>query len=264
MAMQHIEGCLRELGESDLAEDIALKRKQFARRGHGSDIPLPTQEGKTGRASARPQEVTPAIELDLAVEWQRQSQKFLELGFHKEIGYPDTDEGRQAYLDSLPKFEVQPKEYRGRFDLPLLVETRIPWTKQAQLAGISISDYLQERVNQTRPWSDGSQTPGTPYSGWFTNWGQRFTAKITPFDARKQLKQDECGAGLFEGITMGMVHPEFTRSGQYFDLIGCSVESDYVVDLLRWYGGPMLFAGLGDGADADGRPLVRGSKIVTR
>jgi plasmid maintenance system antidote protein VapI len=44
MAMGFIEGELRRLGEHDLAEDIALKRRQFARKGHGEDIPLPASD----------------------------------------------------------------------------------------------------------------------------------------------------------------------------------------------------------------------------
>lgn len=46
--MQFIERVLGDLGETDLAEDIALKRKQFARRGHGSDISSTYTKDKNG------------------------------------------------------------------------------------------------------------------------------------------------------------------------------------------------------------------------
>src|SRR3989338_906364 len=149
MAMQYLERELRKLKETDLAEDIALKKKQFARRGHGSDIPLQTQEQKPSRVAKQAVEEPKAVELDLDAEWQRQAQNYLSLGFHKEAGFEETAEGKQAFLDSLPKFEPQPEEYRGKFDMPLLVIKKIPWERQAELAGISISDYLQSMLDKT-------------------------------------------------------------------------------------------------------------------
>lgn len=59
MAMQYIEGELRKLGENDLAEDIALKRKQFARRGHGKDIAMPKAETAPTARAATPKEQAP-------------------------------------------------------------------------------------------------------------------------------------------------------------------------------------------------------------
>ena len=206
-------------------------------------------------------------ELGLNAEWQRQGQNFLDLGFHIEGGFPDTDEGKQAFLDCLPKFEPQPQEYKGRIDVPLIViGKKIPWERQAQLAAIAISDYLEEIIAQTVEWEDNqSKTPDViAYAGWFSSWGQRFTEKISPFDAQKQLRQDEVGAGPYEGIAMQVHHPEFLRDGKYFDLIGYNVGSESVMDLIRgWRGGPVLDAAWGGRAFPDFRPLVRGSKIVT-
>lgn len=227
---------------------------------------LPTQKIRTGRTSVRSAEVSSAFELGLNAEWQRQSQNFLDLGFHIEAGFPDTAEGKQAFLDCLPKFEPQPQEYKGRFDIPLIViGKKIPWERQAQRAVISISDYLRERIAQTVEWEDNqSKTPDViAYAGWFNSWGQRFTEKISPFDARGHLKQDEVGGGLNEGIAMQVHYPEFARDNKYFDLIGYNVGSGYVPYLRDWYGRPRLGARWSDDADSSFRPLVRGSKIVT-
>lgn len=201
----------------------------------------------------------------LSAEWQRQGQNFLRLGFHTEIGYEDTNEGRQEYLDSLPKFEPQSEEYRGTFDKPLLVEKRIPWEKQAELAGIDISDNLRANLDQTQRWegSHSNAPEDKPYSGWFNNWGQRFVDKIRPIDARDQLTTDEIGGDPFEGIAQEIHHPEDSANGRYFDLIDYGVGSDVVVFLDRWVGRPRLDAGWDDFADDYFRPLVRGSKIVT-
>lgn len=196
----------------------------------------------------------------LEIEWRDQAQRFIQLGFHNELGLSEAE-----YLDSLPKFEPQPEEYRGRFDVYLLVETRIPWERQAELAGIVVSEYLRSRIKEIREWEgNNSKTPNVPYTGWFNNWGQRFASQIRPFDARDQLAQDECGGGLFEGVAQQVHHPKVTLSGKYFDLIGYSVESDDVPALHRWHGRPEFLARWGDLAYPHFRPLVRGSKVVTR
>lgn len=54
MAMGWLEGELKRLGEYELAEDIALKRKQFERRGHGKDISLPITNVVSESASSSP------------------------------------------------------------------------------------------------------------------------------------------------------------------------------------------------------------------
>lgn len=249
MSFAWIERELKKTGDPRDNERAAIIAAMHKAREN--DIPLPV--AKNSRS-----EVLAAPELNLEAEWQRQANRYVELGYHRKLGLTE-----EAYLASLPKFEPQPEDYRGKFDVTLLVETRIPWERQAQLAVISAFDYLRERINQTRPWDGRSKTPETPYTGWFNGWGQRFPDKITPFDARKQLTQDEIGAGPFEGIALQITHPELTRSGKYFDLIGYQVESGRVPCLHRWHGRPRLGAGWGGDAHVDFRPLVRGSKIVT-
>lgn len=197
-------------------------------------------------------------ELDLEAEWQHQSSRFIAFGYHVELGLTD-----EAYLESLPRFGPQPGEYRGRLDVPLLVETRISWLRQAELARITVSDYLRSRVDQTRPWKGNNfQMPEVAYTGYFNNWSQRFTEKIAPYEARKQLVADEVGAGPFEGIALQVANPELTKKGHYFDLIGYSVKSGYVPRLDHWDGSPELNAHWGSHAHDSFRPLVRGSKLV--
>ena len=199
----------------------------------------------------------------LDAESQRQGQNFLRHGFHRE-GYDDTDQGRQAYLDSLPAFSPQPEKYRGKFDKLFLVEKRIPWEKQAQLADILISDFLRSRFNETRPWEGNrAQAPDKPYAGWFNEWGQRFPDKIRPIDARSQLGTNEVGGDPFEGVALEVHFPEETANGKYRDLIGYQVGPDRVPSLRRWDGGPGLDAYWDGRAGGRFRPLVRGSQIRT-
>ena len=148
--------------------------------------------------------------------------------------------------------------------MPMLIEKEIPWRKQAELAGIDISDYLQGRVDKVTVWQGNhSKAPDVSYASWFNKWGQVFPDAISPFEARKQLAADLAGADPFEGIDYE-IHFSPTASSKYFDLIGSQVGSGLVVRLCRWLGRPGLDALDDDCADPLWRPLVRGSKVVTR
>lgn len=61
-------------------------------------------------------------EFNLDAEWERQVRKYVELGFHTELGLPEDD-----YVSSLPKFESQPDHFKGRLDYrnPLDQLTRV-------------------------------------------------------------------------------------------------------------------------------------------
>lgn len=252
MTMQYLERELRVTG--DPRDEERADIISAIHEARGKDIPMPKAP-----QTAAPAETAP-LELDLEVEWQRQASNYIKLGYHTELGLTE-----QAYLASLPKFEPQPEEYEGNFDRPLLVEKRIPWEKQAELAGIELSEYLRSNLAKTQRWgSSHSKAPeDKPYTGWFNKWGQRFVNKIRPIDAIVQLTADEVGGDLFEGVAQEIHHPEDTANGRYFDLIGYQVESDDVVDLDRWRGGPRLNARWGGNANGGWRPLVRGSKIGT-
>ncbi len=212
------------------------------------------------------QEAAVVCERDLLdAEWQRQAGIRVARGFHVAAGFPDTDEGKKVFLDSLAKFEPQPEGYKGRFDAPrLVIGEIIPWDKQAELAGILISDYQRQRIAQTLPIDERSRAPKGSYTGWFNNWGQRFKKAIAPDDAIKELKEDEVGGSPFEAIADYLADPSLNASGQFWDVIGYRVGSAYVPCLGRWGGRPGFYADLGDDARGHFRPLVRGSKIVTR
>ena len=100
------------------------------------------------------------LEQHLGAEWSRQTQRFIDLGFHEELGLSE-----QEYLDSLPRFGLQPESFKGRFDIPLIVETKIPVVRQCKLAGI---DYYLEGL-KVCDWPGDPQgyiTPEKPYFTW--------------------------------------------------------------------------------------------------
>lgn len=234
--------------------------------------PRPTEPDRMQTIGyAPPQEAVIPQERNLDAIWQIQSQNFLRYNFHIERGFLDTKKGKKAYLDTLPHFEPRPEEYNGRLEKTMLIERKIPWQRQAELAHIALSPYLQSRQREIRPWKDNPhQIPDgvVAYTAYFNEWGEGdFPDPIKPFDAREQLRRrivpDIAGADPYEAVAQEIHHPEDTASGKYFDIIGYSVGSDYVVCLRRWRGGPGLHTGFGDVAHPGRRPLVRGSKIVT-
>ncbi len=62
----------------------------------------------------------------------KQLERLERFGFHKELG-----QSCREYEEGFPQFLPQPEEYKARFDIPLVVETRIPLLRQHKLAGIN-------------------------------------------------------------------------------------------------------------------------------
>jgi hypothetical protein len=189
-------------------------------------------------------------------------------GFHTELGMTADDD----YRASLPQLSEQPGAYIGRFDLPLVVETRIDWPRQADLVGITTSGFSPD--NLPRPVSERSRVPTQPYAGWWSRWGQRFPDPIAPADARAQLREDEVGGNPHEAIAMHLAYPGLNRAFKFWDLIGYVRPNrvtlldnltgfDRTMCLLRRRRSAKIGANLHPEAFSVSRPLVRGSTIVT-
>lgn len=166
------------------------------------------------RLDAEAPKVYPEISLD--DEWQRQAQKYIELGFHTERNLSAED-----YIASLPKFEAQPKAFAGRFDIPVLVETRITPQRQSELAGLP---YHLEGYD-VKDWEGDPKdyrTPDAPYATWIR--GKR---KFD--DIRNTLETDERGGTEYDGVALWISKP-----GLYVSLPGSSVESDRVPFIDVW------------------------------
>lgn len=178
----------------------------------------------------------------LDIEWRKQVNKYVKLGFHKELNL-----SKEEYRDSLPKFTSRPEAYKGRFDIPVLVETRITVKRQAELA--SLSYYLDGL--RVRDWEDdpeGYRTPETPYTTWMQD-GRNYL-KWAVKDFRRNLAEDERGATEFDGVALFIKDPKVLQHHS-IDLPGTSVGFAYAADLSWWNGGPELSAHLVDDAYLD-------------
>jgi len=203
-------------------------------------------------------------EVDLDTEWRRQVDRLVDAGFAAELGL-----GAEEYAASLPRFGPQPAEYRGRFDAPVLVETRIPWQRQYELTGIRVSPFMAF-FPEAVPWHPDSAHRDVPYAAWFTKWGRRFPGPTSPDDARADLAADEVGANLQEVGAVAHAFPELIASARFLDAIGYvfpaaeiggGVPFDAIErtpGICRWRGRPEFACNLYPLAFSVFRPLIRG------
>jgi len=177
--------------------------------------------------------------VNLKTERTRQAQRLIQLGFHRELGL-----SKKEYLASLSKFGPQPEAFKGRFDIPILVETRIPIERQCKLTGIK---YLLEGVD-FQDWPkdlQGYRTPDKPYFAWMQDGSKNLNETVQ--NVRETFKEDERGATIFDAIGLYLAHPEILKH-HFINLPGTSVGSGYAPCLSLWYGGLWLHDCWVDGA----------------
>lgn len=170
-------------------------------------------------------------ELNLEAEWSRQTKRFIDLGFHKELGLSE-----QEYLDSLPRFGPQPENFKGRFDIPVVVETSIPVKRQCELAGI---EYFLAGL-EVIDWTDdpkGYRTPDRPYITWLQDGEKNLNRAVEA--VRKELAKDERGGTVIDGVAVCIAHPQVLRE-HFLDLPGTRVGSVFAPYLILCFGGPEL------------------------
>lgn len=209
-------------GEAELADILGAMCKV-----RGSNFPLP----ETKRVALS----TP--ELKLRYEWLRQAQKYLKLGFHKEL----RGLSEQEYLDSLPKFGPQPENFKGRFDIPVIVETRISVERQCELARIDSRLGALPRVDWTNNSKDYKTLNG-PYIIWMQDGAKNLRKKVEI--VREELAKDERGATIFDGIALYLAESRTLLRDHFIELpgikIGTKVGSISVPCLSLWSCRPTL------------------------
>lgn len=178
-------------------------------------------------------------ELKFRDEWLRQAQKYIKLGFHKELGLSE-----QEYLDSLPKFGPQPENFKGRFDIPIMVETRISVKRQCELAGIEYClDVVDVGWPSAFPYGDwpndskGYKTPNVPYITWMQDGASNLGESVDI--VREKLAKDERGATIFGGIAFYLAQPKVLEH-HFMDLPGTEVVPYRNPCLDSWDGQPRL------------------------
>ncbi len=109
---------------------------------------------------------------------------------------------RQEYMDGLPHFFAQPEGYRGRFDIPVIVQTADPErgltiARMHDIVGIRADNWGPDL---TRDWErdpSGFVTPRT-YATWVSDGSA--TLGLTPAEVRASLAPDERAGTIFDGL----------------------------------------------------------------
>lgn len=201
---------------------------------------------------------SPKLELDLEIKWLKQAEQLADL-FANELG-----QSRDQYIESLPKFEVQPEGYRGRFDSPMIVQVpqgNLTLVRMLEIQGVT--NYLSY-PRELKDWQRDSQkftTPKRPYATWLHD-GSRNLNKA-PRDVRKALSADERAGTVVDGLAILAQNPDILKN-HYLDLPGYQYESDDVPYLVVWCSGPGLDYYWDDSADPRCGSVVAGRKIVTK
>lgn len=216
MVMNFLEGEPRRTGDPrDVERANIIKSIHKAR---GKDIPLPKEKLSTS-------------ENNLEAEWLKQAKKYIKLGFHKEL-----DLSKEDYLNSLPKFEPQPENFKGRFDIPLIVETRIPIKRQCELVGIDYSLGSLPCVDWSGDTKD-YKTPKKPYVTWMQDGTKNLDKSVE--GVREEFTEDERGATVFDGLALYIARPKILEH-HFIDLPGTKVGPRYAPFLGLWLGRPEL------------------------
>ncbi|OGH16275.1 MAG: hypothetical protein A3C22_02540 [Candidatus Levybacteria bacterium RIFCSPHIGHO2_02_FULL_37_10] len=125
----------------------------------------------------------------------------------------------------MPKFESQPAEYKGRLDIPVIVETRVPLKRMLELAEIRlafVSSYgrtedAEDKENARiasgiKDWKQNNfQTPGTSYTAWLNDVPNKNQSIWT---IRESFKSDERGGTIYEGVSLRLREPSVNRLSQ--------------------------------------------------
>ncbi len=167
-------------------------------------------------------------EIYLGEEWKRQAQNLARY-FAEELRMT-----QEQYIATLPTFEPQLENYKGRFDIPVIVETRISLKKMVELVGIRA--YFG--VNSIKDWGKGTfKTPDVPYTAWVNDGISNLNKPVS--EIRKSLKQDERGATIYDGVALYLRYPEILEN-HFLDFPGSQVPSSFAPSLHLWLGLPML------------------------
>ncbi len=160
--------------------------------------------------------------------WQEQIDRLVQYGYHR-VQNLEKDE----YQALMPKFMPQPTEFRGRFNMALLVDPCIPYEKQLRLMGVEndlddISDF--QVVNR-----ETIITPNNPYQIWVQD-GTLYKGK-SGTQLMRILPSDERGLTLIEGLALIREIPDFRLHAKNYmiSLLGSQTKKyGHVLQISHW------------------------------
>jgi hypothetical protein len=195
--------------------------------------------------------------LDLKGELARQADNLADR-FAKDLGM-----SFQEYLDKLPLEAVQPEDYLGRLDTPVLVQVPTQKLTLARMVDIlGITNYL--KAEKVKDWEKDPQkfkTPDQNYLTWVDS-GVRFKGQAVDY-ARSNLASDERGGTVYDGLGLYLANPTILKE-RYLDLPGSQDVSVSAPYLVFWSGRPRLDFSWAGYTNSRFGSVVAGRNIVTK
>lgn len=229
-----------------------VKRRSLTERGRVQLQTLTKQLNAQGDLSASEgfplqDERQNAAENLVAIR-EAQVQRLVDLEFHTLLGVSEGE-----YRASIPAILPQPEAYRGRFDVPVVVDPRIDL--KAQLAAVGVREYVNtfNVVNTV-------DAPVSPYIMW-THDGQNYRGQLV-HRVLNQLALDEVPATLQEVTALYLQDPKLFED--YGIIAAGSRYEDVSVPFLRTSNDtPRVDVILVDNIYPSWGSLSRGNKINT-
>lgn len=185
-------------------------------------------------------------EIYIVEDLKKQSRKLARL-FAKELGL-----SREEYFESLPIFEPQPEAFQGKFDIPVIVETRVPLGRMLEI--VKINAFFN--IGEIEDWKDGgSKIAKCPYIAWLKDGGGNLDVSVR--NVRKNLASDERGGTIHDGLALYLRNPIILEH-HFLDFPGSQVGSGSAPNLHLLYGGPGLDHRSVDHANPRFGPVVAG------
>lgn len=132
--------------------------------------------------------------------WSAQIDHLIQRGYHAALGMTE-----EEYRATMPEFTPQPTEFRGRFDIFLLVDPRLSLEVQLRLMGIE-NDLDNEDPDLVVENIESVVTSSTPYQLWI-QLGEKYKGK-TIDELLPLLEKNERGLTALEGIALYREHED--------------------------------------------------------
>ncbi|MBI2330188.1 hypothetical protein HYU94_02265 [Candidatus Daviesbacteria bacterium] len=146
--------------------------------------------------------------------WSEQMERLIGFGFHSELGM-DEDE----YRATIPAFQPQPPRYKGRFDVPLLIDPRVSLQRQLDLHKVIVNPQITE-ADLTRlslKESTKPHIPKEPYQLWIKADLRTFKEAYRSNDLKlrnvQEFTYDERGLTAIEGLAILREVPNILYNG---------------------------------------------------
>lgn len=138
----------------------------------------------------------------LKAEIERQGKRYKDLGFHKKLKM-SVGEFKDHVIGLLA---LQPEEFKGRFNIPVVCFGQISPSDQARLIGINNWLELRDGVSDWINDPLGYKTPNATYLAWMQDGNSNLG--MSSEEVREGLLDDERGATLYDGIGLFVAHPQ--------------------------------------------------------